>query len=67
MAAGFEDDEFAVAGAAGANVEALVVILIDEDVGGVWRVEGVAIELELALLLFVFDGVEEGACCRRPR
>ena len=67
VAGGFEDDEFAVAGAAGANVEALVVVLVDEHVVGVRSVERVAPELELALLLFVFDGVEQGACCRRPR
>ena len=66
MAAGFEDDVFAVAGAARADVEALVVVLVDEDVGGVGRAEGVAEELELALLLFVFDGVEEGCIVGGP-
>ena len=67
VAAGFEDDEFAVAGAARADVEALVVVLVDEDVGGVGRVEGVAEELELTLLFFVFDGVEERDVVGRPR
>ena len=58
VAGRLKDDIFAVAGAAGADVEALVVVLVDEHVGGVVRSERVAIELELALLLFVFDGVE---------
>ena len=66
MAAGFEDDVLAVAGAARADVEALVVVLVDEHVGGVGRAERVAVELELALLLFVFDGVEEGEVVGRP-
>ena len=33
VAGGFHDEEFAVAGAAGAEVEALVVVLVDEHVG----------------------------------
>ena len=59
MAGRFEDDEFAVAGAADAEVEALVVVLIDEHIFGVLRAEGVPPELELALLLLVFDGVKK--------
>ena len=66
VAGGFHDEEFAVAGAADAEVEALVVVLVDEDVGGVRRAEGVTPELELALLLLVFDGVEEGAIVGGP-
>ncbi len=64
VAGGFEDDVFAVAGAAGADVEALVVVLIDEYVVGMGSAESVAKELELALLLLVFDGVKErGVVC----
>ncbi len=59
VAGGLEDEEFAVAGAAGADVEALVVVLVDEHVVRVGRAARVTPELELALLLFVFDGVEE--------
>ncbi len=60
VAGGFEDDVLAVAGASGGEIEALVVVLKNQHVGGVGRAEGVAPELELALLLFVFDGVEKG-------
>ncbi len=66
VAGRFEHDEFAVAGAARGQVEALVVVLIDEHVGGVRRAEGVAPELVLALLLLVLDGVEEGAVVGGP-
>ena len=58
VAGGFEHDVFAIAGAAGADVEALIVVLVDEDVVGMRRVQCVAVKLKLALLLFVFDGVE---------
>ena len=59
VAAGFEDHEFAVAGAACADVKAFVVVLIDEDIFAVGRVERVAKKLELALLFLVFDGIEK--------
>lgn len=55
----FEDKKFSVASAAGANVEALVVVLVDEFVVRVKGAAGVAPELELALLFLVFNGVEE--------
>ena len=66
VAAGFEDDEFPVASTACADVEALIVVLLDENIGGVRRLKGVAIKLKLALLLFVFDGVEERAVVGCP-
>ena len=66
VAGGFENDVFAVAGAACAEVEALVVVLIDEHVGGVIGAEDVAVELVLALLFFVFDRVEQGSVIRGP-
>ena len=66
MAGRFDDQKFAVAGAACAEVEALIVVLADHDVGGVRRAEGVAQQLVLALLLLVFDGVEEGAVVGGP-
>src|SRR5579859_4103013 len=53
VAGGFEHDVLAVAGAASADVEALIIVLVDEDVLRVRRVKRVAEELELALLLFV--------------
>ena len=56
VAGGFQDDEFAVAGAAGAEVEALVVVLVDQHVAGSGRAACVTPELVLALLLLVFDG-----------
>ena len=56
---GFEDEKFAVASAAGANVEALVVVLVDEFVLRVGGAAGVTPELELALLFLVLNGVEE--------
>ncbi len=59
VAADFEQDEFLVAGLAGAEVEALVGLFEDERVCRLRLAEGVAIELVLALGLFVFDGVEE--------
>ena len=66
VAGRFHHDELAVAGAAGADVEALVVVLVDEHVGGVGRSAHVAVELVLALLLLVLDGVEEREIVRRP-
>ena len=60
VAGRFQHQELAVAGAACAQVEALVVVLVDQLVLGVGRAEGVAPKLVLALLLFVLDGVEEG-------
>jgi hypothetical protein len=66
VAGGFHHQEFAVAGAAYANIETLVVVLVDEFISRVKRDERVAPKLELALLLFVFDGVEEGAVVSGP-
>ena len=66
VAGRFEDDEFAVAGAPGADVEALVVVLVDEHVVAMRRVKRVAKELKLALLLFIFDGVEKAGIVSRP-
>ena len=59
VAGGFEDDVLSVAGASSANVEALIVVLIDENVVGVRHTELMAEELELALLLLVLDGIED--------
>jgi hypothetical protein len=61
VAGRFQYQEFAVAGAAGAQIEALVVVLADDDIGGVRRAQGMAQQLVLALLHLVFNGVEEGA------
>ena len=66
VAGRFQNEEFAIAGAADAEVEALVVVLVDECVGRVLRAEGVPPELELALLLLVFDGVEKGGIFGGP-
>src|SRR5579862_7840064 len=59
VAGRFENDEFAIAGAADADVEALIVVLVKERVVAVRGAKVVAKELELALLLLVFNGVEE--------
>ena len=56
----------AVAGAARAHIEALVVVLVDQHVGGIGRAAHVAVELVLALLLLVLDGVEESEIVGRP-
>ncbi len=61
VGAGFDHEVLAVAGAADAEVEALVLFVEDEGVllGG--GAEGVAEEVVLALGGLVFGGVEEGA------
>ncbi len=59
VAGRLHDDVFAVAGAACPDVEAFVGLLEDQGVGRVGSAAHVPVELELALLLFVFHGVEE--------
>ena len=61
VAAGFDHEVLAVAGAADAEVEALVFFVEDEGVFGGGRAEGVAEDAVLALGDFVLGGVEEGA------
>ena len=66
VAAGFDEDVLAVAGAAYADVEALVGFFIDECVVGGRVAQGVAENLVLAFRLLVFDGVEEHRSVRCP-
>src|SRR6185437_691850 len=59
VAARFQNDVGAVARAARPNVDALVAILVDEDVSRIGSAAHVPPELELALLLIVLNGVEQ--------
>ena len=61
VAGGFDHEVLAVAGAADADVEALVFFVEDEGVFGGGRAEGVAEDVVLALGGLVLGGVEEGA------
>jgi len=55
----FHDQEAAVAGAPGAKVEALIVILIDQHIRGMRCSARMPPKLILALLFFILHGVEE--------
>ena len=62
----FKDEVLTIARAANAHIEALVVVLVDEHVGAVFCAEYVAIQLELALLFLVLDGIEQRPIVGRP-
>ncbi len=66
VACAFEDQVLAVASAACSYIEALVGFFVEERVFGVWRPKRVPVEAVMALLDFVFDGVEEGAIVGGP-
>jgi len=66
MAGGLHHNELAVARAPRAQIEALIVFLIDQHVVRVRRAADVPEELKLPLLFLVLDGVKERAAVRRP-
>src|SRR5450631_3114559 len=61
-----KDEIFAVASAPGADVETLICLLVDEHILCVWSAHNVAVELVLALLFLVFNGIKESAIVAGP-
>ena len=66
MAGRFKHDEFAVARAARAQIEAFIVFLNNQHICCVRRAERVPPKLVLALLLLVLDGVKESPIVGGP-
>ncbi len=66
MAGALEHQVPVVAGAPGTDIEALIGLLVDQDVGRLRGSQHVAEELVLAFGFLVLDGVKQGAIIRRP-